>query len=87
MPFCTPPHEQISYGFINRSTIASKSLLEKKKKKKKGKKKQSCKKAWTLMALPGSMCNSFNHESTNVLAHSCGNTHGSSPQAENCPAN
>lgn len=39
------------------------------------------------MVLPGSMCNSFNYESTNVLAHSCGNTHGSGPQAENCPAN
>lgn len=48
---------------------------------------KSCKKPWTLMALAGSMCNSFNYESLNVLAHGCANTHGSRPLAEKCPAN
>jgi len=61
------------------------NLFLKKRRKRGGEK--SVKKPWILMALPGSMCNSFNYKSTNVLAHSCGNTHGSSPRAENCPAN
>lgn len=47
--------------------------------------KCSCKKLWILIALPGSMCNSLNYERTS-LTSSCGNTHGSTPWAANCPA-
>lgn len=71
---------------VDLSTVAGKSVL-KKKKKQRGYQQNTCKKPWTLMGLPGSMCNSFNYMSTNVLAHSYGNTHGSGPQAENCPDN
>lgn len=31
VPFCTPPHEQVSHGLISRSAIVRKIVLEEEK--------------------------------------------------------